>query len=233
MTESVTMWLSFSGGLLAFFSPCTLPLYPSYLSFITGISVKELEQATKLNLSKIIVMNSLLFVLGFSLIYYAIGYSASLLGNFFYAYNDTIRMLGAVFIGVMGLFLLGIFQPKLLFKEFRLPFVKTKNSALTSFLVGLIFAAGWTPCIGPIFSAIIYANVAYPGQVFVNITSYALGFGIPFLLMGFFFGKMRWILRYSGVLMKIGGVLLIVVAVLLYTDKMVYINIWFQQLTNS
>lgn len=227
------MWLSFSGGLLAFFSPCTFPLYPSFLSFITGVSVKDLEQAKKRDISKDILINSLLFVVGFSLIYYAIGYSASLLGDFFYRYNDTIRMLGALFIGVMGLFLLGIFQPRLLFKEFRLPYVKTKNSALSSFLIGLIFAAGWTPCIGPIFSAIIYANVVYPGQVFVNITAYALGFGIPFLLMGFFFSKMKWMLKYSSILMKIGGALLLVIAFLLYTDKMVYINIWFQQLTNA
>lgn len=232
MESSVTLWLAFSGGLLAFLSPCTLPLYPSFISFITGVSVKDLQQSKDSNFIKLLLINSLLFVLGFSVIYYVLGYSASFLGNFFYQYNDLIRMLGAIFLGVMGLFLLGVFQPRILMKDLRLPFLKTNRGYLTSFLVGIVFAAGWTPCIGPIFAAIVYANVIYPGQTFFNITAYAAGFGIPFIIMGFFIGKIKWFLKYSTLLMKIGGVLMIAIAILLYLNKMHYINIWFQNITN-
>ncbi|WP_454192940.1 cytochrome c biogenesis CcdA family protein [Paenibacillus sp. Marseille-Q7038] len=233
MTSSVTIWLAFSGGILAFISPCTLPLYPSFISFITGLSGKDIQENKSLNLSKVILINSTLFVLGFSIIYYVLGYSASLIGNFFYDYNDLIRMLGAIFIGIVGMFLIGIFQPKVLMKEFRIPFIKTKNSSLTAFLVGIIFAAGWTPCIGPIFATIMYASVLYPGQTFINITAYTLGFGLPFIFMGFFVGKTKWVLKYSSILMKIGGALLILIAILLYTDKFIYLNIWFQKVTNG
>lgn len=232
MADNVTIWLAFSGGLLAFISPCTLPLYPSFLSYITGMSVKELQEASSRGFSRIILVNASLFLVGFSLIYYVLGYSASLIGDVFFAYSDVIRMLGAIFIGLMGLFMLGIFQPKLLMKEFRLPFKRKKNGAMSSLLVGIIFAAGWTPCIGPIFGAIIYANIVYPGQMFINISAYSLGFGIPFLLMAFFVGRLKWILKYSAMLMKLGGLCMLILAVLLYLDKMVVINIWFQKVMN-
>lgn len=230
--DNITIGLAFGGGLLAFISPCTLPLYPSFLSYITGMSVQQLKEGGSKGFSRIILANASLFLLGFSLIYYLLGYSASLIGDVFFAYSDVIRMLGAVFIGLMGLFMLGIFQPKLLMKEFRLPFKRTKSNALSSFIVGIVFAAGWTPCMGPIFGAIIYANIVYPGQMFVNITAYSLGFGIPFLLMAFFLGRLKWILKYSSLFMKLGGICLLVLAVLLYMDKMTIINIWLQKVMN-
>ncbi|MBD2844799.1 cytochrome c biogenesis protein CcdA [Paenibacillus sp. IB182496] len=230
MNESVTLGLAFAGGLLAFVSPCTLPLYPSFISYITGISIKELEQSDKKRLARAITLNSLLFLLGFSFIYYVLGYSASLLGNVFYRYQDLIRMLGAVFIGTMGLFLLGIFQPQILMKQFKLNLQTKRRGKLSSVVAGIVFAAGWTPCIGPIFGSIMYASALYPGQTFANVTAYALGFGIPFMLMAYFIGRLRWILKYSDVLMKIGGALLLVIAVLLYLDKITDINIWFQRI---
>lgn len=221
----ITLWLAFTGGILSFFSPCCLPLYPTFISYITGISVTDLKRSN-LKIRSVALIHSVSFVLGFSLVFYLMGFSASYFGKVFVQYNDLIRMLGAVFIITMGLFMIGIFTPKFLLKEKRLPFVKNSGNVFNSFVVGLIFAAGWTPCIGPIFGAILYANILYPGETFLNITAFSLGFGIPFIIMALFITKIKFITKYSAKLMKFGGVLMIIIGVILYFDKMFYLNIW-------
>ncbi|MCY7776023.1 cytochrome c biogenesis protein CcdA [Bacillus licheniformis] len=230
--ESVTWWLAFGGGLLSFLSPCCLPLYPSFISYITGISVNDLKNHQSNSIAKPVVIHALSFLVGFSLIFYIIGFSASSIGRIFAENQNLIRMLGGVFVTTMGLFLLGIFQPKFMIKEWRFSFRKGKIGILNSVLIGIIFAAGWTPCIGPIFGAISYANISTPANTFINVTAYSLGFAIPFLLMAFFIGKVRFFLKYSNILMKIGGGLLVVIGILLYTNKMVWINIWYSNLTS-
>jgi len=141
-------------------------------------------------------------------------------------------MLGGIFVGTMGLFLLGVIQPKFMMKEVRFPFRKTNTSILNSLLMGTIFAAGWTPCIGPIFSSIIYTSVMNPPQTFLNVTAYSLGFSIPFIIMAFFIGKTRFILKYSSYLMKIGGFIMVNIGVLLYVNKMNAVNIWISNMIN-
>ncbi|MBN3526818.1 cytochrome c biogenesis CcdA family protein [Paenibacillus apiarius] len=228
--DTLTWSIAFGGGVLAFVSPCTLPLYPSFLSYITGMSVSQLQTRDSSKIHKILFLNSVLFLFGFSLVYYILGFSASFMGHLFENYRDLIRMLGGVFISVMGLFLIGIFQPQMMMREFRFPFIQAKmNKSLGSVLVGIIFAAGWTPCIGPIFGAIMYSNIINPNPVhtFVNVTAYSLGFGIPFIVMAYFIGKIKGILKYSDLLMKIGGVLLVIVGMLLYFDKVSMMNTWF------
>lgn len=231
--ENVTVWLAFGGGLLSFISPCCLPLYPSFISYITGVSVNELKNKNSKTLNKNIAIHAASFLLGFSIIFYILGFSASSIGRFFTEYKDLIRMLGGIFVCTMGLFLLGIFQPKFMMQEKRFAFRRGKIGVLNSILVGIIFAAGWTPCIGPIFGTIMYANFNNPNTIdtFINVTGYSLGFAIPFFLMAFFIGKARVFLKYSNLLLKIGGGLLIIIGTLLYTDKMIWINIWFSNLT--
>lgn len=223
--ENITFLLAFSAGIMAFISPCCLPLYPTFISYITGITVNELKDTKPKYLRKQILLHSIAFSIGFSLIYYAIGFSASSIGTLFVEYRDLIRMLGGIFLIAMGLFLAGIFQPKFMMKEHRLQHKKKKVSFVNSLLVGLVFAAGWTPCIGPIFGAIIYTNIINPGQTFINVTAYALGFCIPFIIMAFFLGKIRLLTKYSDKLTKIGAIILIFIGFILYFDLMIDINI--------
>lgn len=139
-------------------------------------------------------------------------------------------MLGGIFIVFMGLFMLEIIQPKFMLKEIRLQQKKRNVGYINSLLIGLGFAAGWTPCLGPIFGTIMYASALNPSQAFINITGYSLGFCIPFILMAFFISKTRFILKYSRTLMKIGGIIMIIFGILLYFDKMIIFNIWFSEL---
>lgn len=227
--EDITLWLAFTGGVISFFSPCCLPLYPTFISYITGISVSDLKKK-ELKIRNVAVKHSIAFVLGFSIVFYLLGFSASYFGKTFVQYNDLFRMLGSIFIITLGLFMIGIFSPEFLLKEKRLPFVKKSGNIFNSFLVGLIFAAGWTPCIGPIFGAIIYANVLYPSETFVNVTAFSLGFGIPFIIMALFISKVKLLTNYSSGIMKLGGLLMIAIGLILFFDKMFYLNIWMNRI---
>ena len=225
--ENISIWFAFVGGLLAFFSPCCLPLYPSFISYISGVAVGEIKnQQGSIRIRKTVLLHSIYFSIGFTIIYFAIGFSASFVGKVFTQYNDLIRMLGGIFLVTMGLFLLEIFQPTFLMKEHRLHPAKRKIGFINSVFVGMVFGAGWTPCIGPIFGAIIYSNIMYPTQTIFNITAYSLGFCIPFVIMAFFISKTKMILKYSSLFMKIGGILMIIIGLIVFFDKMTYINIW-------
>lgn len=228
MVEQVSWWLAFGAGVLSFVSPCSLPLYPSYLSYITGISVNQLKEKRRM---REVMLHTVFFLIGFSMIFYAIGFSASWFGAYFKEYQDLMRMLGAVLIVAMGLFMLGIFRPAFLMREYKWQVSKKNVSYLGSLAVGIGFSAGWTPCIGPIFAAIITFTALNPEMRFVYVTAYILGFSIPFLLMAFFMGKTRWILRYSEKLMKAGGALMILLGVLLYTDQMTVFTAWLAKVT--
>jgi cytochrome c-type biogenesis protein len=183
----ITIWLAFAAGLIAFISPCCLPLYPSFISYISGTTVAEIKkQGNSFFVRKRVLIHSLYFSLGFTIVYFAMGFSASLIGRIFREYNDLIRMFGGIFLIVMGLFMLEIYQPKFLIKEHRFHHTTKKIGFLNSVVVGIVFGAGWSPCIGPIFGAIMYANLIDPTKTFINITAYSLGFCIPFVIMAFF-----------------------------------------------
>lgn len=222
--ENITLLLAFSGGLLAFVSPCTLPLYPSFLSYITGVSVTNLKENS--NYKRKVLLHSLSFCLGFSFIHYILGFSFSTVGQLFLENQVLIRSLGGIFLVSMGLVLSGILSPTFIMKSFRINYKKKKKNLLNSFFVGFVFAAGWTPCIGPIFGAIMYTNVLNPKDTFLNITFYSLGFCLPFIFMAFFLGRVQFILKYSSLLMKIGGIVMIILGFMLYFDKIFYFNIW-------
>ncbi len=159
-----------------------LPLYPSFISYITGISVSDLKDRDAKRIKQSVMIHAAAFLVGFSVIFYILGFSASSFGLLFLQYHNLIRMLGGIFVVVMGLFLLGVFRPAFMMKERRLSFRRGKIGLLNSMLVGMVFAAGWTPCIGPIFGTIAYANFQNPdfGSAFMMITAYSLGFAIPF-----------------------------------------------------
>ncbi|KKC46159.1 MULTISPECIES: cytochrome c biogenesis CcdA family protein [Paenibacillus] len=229
--SSVNIGLAFAAGIASFVSPCCLPLYPSYLSYITGISVTELKSDNPgREVRRRTMSHTLFFILGFSLVYYTLGYGTNRFAEVFADYQDLIRQLSAILIMLMGLFLIGLFQPKALMRDFKMP-VKLRSGYLGSFIFGIGFSAGWSPCVGPILAAILALAASDPGTWFGLTTAYALGFAIPFFVLAFFIGSTRWIVRYSSVLMKIGGALMLVMGVLLFTNKMSVITIYLNGIT--
>jgi len=228
----VNIWIAFLAGVASFISPCCLPLFPSYISYITGISVNQLKQENNSREVRVkMLTHTAFFVLGFSIVFYTLGLGAGALGDFFSEYRKLIGQLSALLIIVMGLFLTGLFRPEFMMKERKLNFNFKPMGYLGTILVGFGFAAGWSPCVGPILVAIIALAVKDPSSWFLLITSYTLGFAVPFMILAFFLGSVKWILKYSNIMMKIGGGLMIVMGILLYTDKMYKITIWFNSIT--
>lgn len=225
----LTLWVVFGAGFLSFISPCCLPLYPSYLSYITGITVQELKEGKGL-LQRQVLLHTLFFIFGFSIIFFALGYTVSFVGNLFTDYQVLLRKLGGIMVAVMGLVMLGIFTPKLLMKGKRFEFKNKPVGYAGSVLVGITYAAGWTPCVGPILAAVLAIGATNPDQALIYTAAYTLGFAIPFFIMAFFIGKVKWIVKYSNAIMKIGGVIMILTGVLLYTGQMSKITIYLIQL---
>ena len=230
MTE-LNVAIAFAAGLASFISPCCLPLYPSFLSYITGISVAQIKDDPSGRVRAKTMLHALFFILGFSTVFFALGYGANEFAEAFREHQDLIRQISAVLIVLMGLFLMGIFQPQLLMKERKLKVSAKPASFLGSFIFGIGFSAGWSPCIGPILSSIILLAASNPGTWLGLTSAYSLGFALPFLLLAFFLGSTRWILKYSGLMMKIGGALMVAMGILLFTDQMIVITIWLQSIT--
>ncbi|QTM99059.1 cytochrome c biogenesis protein CcdA [Sediminibacillus dalangtanensis] len=217
--EEVNLLLAFGAGVLSFISPCCLPLYPAFLSYITGVSVDELQN-NKGILKKRALLHTLFFLIGFSIIFIALGFSTSILGEFFIVYGDLIRQLGAILIIFLGLVILGIFKPKFMMMEKRITFRDRPSGYIGSSVIGFAFAAGWTPCTGPILAGVIALAVSNPDQAMFYMVAYILGFSIPFFTMSFFVGKMKWIKRHNRKVMKIGGVTMILMGIFLFFDWM-------------
>ncbi|MEH7113300.1 cytochrome c biogenesis protein CcdA [Neobacillus niacini] len=218
MTD-VNIFLALGAGFLSFISPCCLPLYPAFLSYITGMSVGELKTENAM-LQKRSLLHTIFFLIGFSAIFIAIGFGTSFVGRFFMEYKDLIRQLGAIFIVLFGLIIVGVFKPEFLMKDRKLEFKNRPSGFIGSILIGMAFAAGWTPCTGPILTSVILLAASNPGSGVLYMTAYSLGFAIPFLIMSFFVGRMKWIRRNSGKIVKIGGWFMIVMGFVLFFDWM-------------
>lgn len=234
MTQSIpqiSLIAAFSAGLLSFVSPCVLPLVPSYISYITGLSVEQLTDASeRVKFKKAIVLNSLLFIAGFSSVFIAFGASASLLGQVLITYQDHIRRFGGVLIVVFGLYLLGILNLNFLKMEHRFQFRSRPAGYLGSFLIGVAFAAGWTPCVGPVLGSILlYASTTdslLSGVVL--LTSYSLGLGLPLFLTALgvdrFLAYFKQARAYLWGVSTVSGVLLVVVGVMIYANSLTMIT---------
>ncbi|MCF3944861.1 cytochrome c biogenesis CcdA family protein [Oceanobacillus alkalisoli] len=218
----VTLLLAFGAGLLSFISPCSLPLYPAFLSYITGMTVDELKNDRGILRRKALI-HTVLFLLGFSIIFLAIGLSTSFIGEFFLAYQDLLRQLGAIILVFFGLVLTGILNFNFLLKDRKVQFRKRPSGYLGSVLIGLGFAAGWTPCTGPILAGVIAMGVANPGMGLLYMAFYVLGFSIPFLIMSFFLDRMTFLKKHANRFMVIGGILMIIMGIVLFFDWMTVI----------
>ncbi|MBW3113725.1 MULTISPECIES: cytochrome c biogenesis CcdA family protein [Bacillaceae] len=224
--SDINIFLAFGAGFLSFISPCCLPLYPAFLSYITGMSVNELKTDNAM-LQRRSLLHTLFFLIGFSAIFIAIGFGASLIGNFFLNYKDLIRQLGAIFIVIFGLVVIGVFTPQSLMKDRRYEFKNRPAGYIGSVLIGMAFAAGWTPCTGPILASVLALAATNPGSGVMYMTAYVLGFAIPFFILSFFIGKMQWIRKNSGKIVKIGGYVMIAVGIMLFFDWMTVILAYF------
>ncbi len=232
------MVLAFGAGALSFLSPCVLPIFPAYLSYITGISVKELQDTQTSKIRRNLLIHSVFFLLGVSLIFISLGVGASLLGNLIQTVltGDTgvlIQRIAGIFIIVMGLFVAGWLQIPFLMREKRMQYKKSGVSYVGTFFVGTGFAAGWTPCIGPIFGSILFLAASEPGQGIVYTFMYVIGFAVPFLILTFFLGSTKWIVQKSGVIMKVGGVIMIGMGLVLFTGQLSRISLFLLNLVED
>lgn len=227
-SEDLSLIIAFTAGLLSFLSPCVLPMIPSYLAFITGISFEELSDQgeDRPGIRRHLFVHSLLFILGFSSVFISLGASATLLGGFLVEYRSIIQKAGGILIVLFGVHVTGLIQINLLHREKRLHLENKPIGYLGSFLVGLAFAAGWTPCIGPILGSIlIYASTAeniYTGLAL--LAAYSLGLGIPFLLVSLglptFLTHFKWVNRHLRTISIGSGILLILVGIIIFTDNL-------------
>ena len=216
---------AFLGGLLSFLSPCVLPLIPSYVSFITGISFEDFKTGDKARIRKLTLINSLAFVTGFSTVFVLLGVSSSYVGRFFAVYYDHIRIVGGTIIIVMGLYVMGVIKLNFLSAERRVHLHSKPRGHFGSYIVGLAFGAGWTPCIGPILGTIllIASTTGSAMEGFKLLIVYSAGLAIPFvataLSINSFLSHFTAIQKYMKLIMIISGLLLIGFGVILLMDK--------------
>ena len=221
--QNVSLAVAFSAGLFSFMSPCILPLIPAYLSYISGNAVSEIMGGKdKRNL----IFKSLGFILGFSLIFIIMGASASTLGQLFSAYQATLMKLGGILIIVMGIHMTGLIKIKLLYQEKRIISFSEKNRGLGSLFIGMAFATGWTPCIGPILSSILIyaASMETVSSGILLLSAYSLGLAIPFFLTALAVGSFTRFFRkfscYLNVVSFVSGILMILTGILVFTNKL-------------
>ncbi len=230
---TVSYTLAFTAGFLSFISPCVLPLVPAYVSFITGLSVEELRNPTHPGQARwVAVKNSLLFILGFSLVFTAFGASATLVGQLFLTYQEILRKIGGLLIIVFGLYLLGILKIPFLMTYKQFQFQNRPTGALGSVLIGFAFAAAWTPCVGPILGTILlYAST---GQSVMDgiqlLIVYSIGLGLPLLAtvlgVNAFLTSYKRIQNFLWIVSWVSGLFLIVIGIMVFSNSFTWIASW-------
>lgn len=232
MDGSLGITISFTAGLLSFLSPCVLPLIPSYISFITGLSIDDVQRSRRVTLT-----HSLLFIAGFTTIFLALGATATVLGQILVRQRDWVGRIGGVLVIVLGLYLLGVFNIGAFSREKRVHVATKPLGYFGTFLVGMAFAAGWTPCIGPILGGVLTytASSADLNRGLVLLFAYSLGLAVPFLLASLMIDRfMTLFQRYRGALLWISrasGVMLVLVGILMITGTMTVLSAWLQGFT--
>lgn len=221
MPNLVSLSIAFLGGVVSFLSPCVIPLLPGYLSFLTGLSYKELSEEKR---TREILIPSLLFVLGFSIIFTLMGAGASFAGSFLREYRETFTVAGGVIVLIMGVFMLDVIPLPFANREIRFDFGKSKGwGSFSGLLLGMIFAAGWTPCIGPILGAILTMASGTDGASGGTylLLAYSAGLAVPFLLIALILGVSSPVVKYfvihSEIIRKVSGGLLIIIGLLMAT----------------
>jgi cytochrome c-type biogenesis protein len=219
-------------GLVSFLSPCVLPLVPPYLCYMAGVSLDQLTGSSEVRVARRTVMlSAVAFVLGFSTVFVALGAAASAIGQLVRQHLDVLSLVGGIVIIVMGLHFLGVFRIPLLYREARVQH-EPAAGPIGSYVMGLAFAFGWTPCIGPVLATIlaIAGSEATVGRGAGLLAAYSLGLGIPFLIAGLFAGPFMAFMgrfrRHLGTVEKVMGGLLVITGVLFITGNISQFSYW-------
>ena len=235
MNQNVSLLAAFAAGFLSFVSPCVLPLIPGYISFISGASMDEMRGGTAPTTSRLqIFLTSLAFVIGFSLVFIALGASATAVGKFMFARLPLLSRIAGVILIIFGLHTMGVFRLAFLDTEKRVHAQRKPAGPVGAMLVGVAFAFGWTPCIGPILGGILAIagskNSVWEGVALLAV--YSLGLGIPFLITSLainqFFAAAKKIRRYYHAIELASGALLVVIGVLIVTGQLTIITRFLQ-----
>jgi cytochrome c-type biogenesis protein len=236
-TQNISLIGAFVAGLLSFLSPCVLPLIPSYITYITGLSFADLQaEHPSHKVRQQTIIHSLLFIAGFTCVFVLLGASASFLGDFLQEHKTAIRRVGGILIIIFGIHVSGLFDIGMLLGEKKLTLHRKPAGYLGSFIVGVVFAAGWTPCIGPILATIL-AVAATEGRGVWLLLTYSMGLAIPFFLASLalhqflvFFRRFKKHIRLFEIFT---GILMVIVGVLIFTNSLVKISritsSWFGQ----
>jgi cytochrome c-type biogenesis protein len=228
--------IAFSAGILSFFAPCVLPLVPSYLIFISGVSIDHPSEPKTVKFKSTMLIHSIAFILGFSFVFIMLGISSSMIGQFLSTYQTYISRIGGILLIVMGLFTLNLIKIPFLNQEKMIQLKKKPLGFFGSFIVGIVFSLGWTPCIGPGLTSILIIASAEEStwQGAYLLSMYSLGFAVPFILSSLLFDQLlRFIKRYGFIVkytMKVMGVLLIIIGLLLVTSNLHKFSMWMELL---
>lgn len=223
------MIAAFVAGLVSFLSPCVLPLVPGYVSLISGASVEELQSADR-RLTRTVMLHSIMFILGFTLVFVSLGAVATGVGQLAHQYKKYLTWVAGIIIIVFGLHLIGVFKIKALYADKRMHSLQGGKSPIGAFLVGFAFAFGWTPCIGPVLAGILglAANADSATKGILLLWVYSLGLAVPFLLTSLgvdrfltFYGRFR---RYLGLVEVLSGVLLIAIGGLILAGHFTWLS---------
>lgn len=224
---------AFLAGIISFLSPCVLPLVPGYLSFVAGRSISELKALEGRQERLAVLGMSLSFVLGFATVFIILGASATAFGRLLLSYKQEANLVGGVIIIAFGLFMTGLITPRWLQSDKRLVHrLNAQGSPYLSYVLGLAFAFGWTPCIGPILGGILTVSASSAGILdgITLLATYSLGLGVPFLLtalfINHFLAHMRRLARWSKRVHIAGGVIMIMMGVAMVTGKLGAFSYW-------
>lgn len=243
MIADITIFAAFTAGVVSFLSPCVLPLVPPYLCFLAGSSLEELtDEAADSVVRRRVIVSAIVFVLGFSTVFIALGATASAIGELLREHLDLLSKIAGVIIIIMGLHFLGLLKLGFLNKDTRYQHGNRPRGILGSYAIGLAFALGWTPCIGPILGAILAVAAAEEsvtkGAILLAI--YSAGLGVPFLFAAFgingFLSFMKRFRKHLGLVEKIMGGLLVLTGIMFLTGAMQRLSYlmleWFPALAN-
>ena len=224
----MSLWIAFSAGVLSFLSPCTLPLIPFYISYITGKSLQDINEKKH---KRQVFLHSLFFLLGIMIVYFSLGISIQLLKSVLTEFvngpiSNLLQKAAGILVIVMGLSLAGLIKVNLLLSDKRQINLDRSINYGSSFLIGMGFGAGWTPCIGPIFSSILILGDSTIGF----LLAYLIGFAVPFLFISLFISKAKVLTKYSAVTMKFGAILLVLMGILVYTGELQRMTLWLSDL---
>ena len=228
MSQEVTLLAAFAAGFLSFISPCVLPLIPGYISFISGMTLEEMQGQGAAGLAasrRQVLTASIAFVLGFTIIFVAAGASASALGRFIYAQSPILEKIAGTILVILGLHMMGVFRIRALENDKRIHTQRKPAGPFGALLVGMAFAFAWTPCIGPILGGILAMAASRESVVegMQMLAVYSVGLGVPFLLTSVainrFFAAAARIRKHYRAIELVSGGLLIAVGVLIFFDQ--------------